>query len=331
MAKRSSNRSPALPKLIDRKFYKTGQTRGADDDVIYQNRVSRNSTVLIPYQCWELCKDVQYENGFIILVSPDDYFATTGIDKVLRDKGLEIGKNSLVFYDRRDQWTANNPEKLKWKPAKSRVAPLGGKYAARIAGTTSSDQGAKIIRGFETTSLKGAGIRVYEYASRETIEQCRLQLEALFWLCEDAEAVVLQNGMSGDDAKKRKSAKLKECEEKGLLDQERLRRVRLVDVNGTTVCPLCLQAFSASGFFNRKTQAAGRQVHDLTVTELNLFHIRELRTGELNHRTYNLGWGHHHCNVVVADEGIDGILLWMQGVLEQNKEAGHFPPKDNAS
>lgn len=40
---------PKLPQLLDRKIYKTGQTRGADDDVIYQNRVARNSTVLIPY------------------------------------------------------------------------------------------------------------------------------------------------------------------------------------------------------------------------------------------------------------------------------------------
>lgn len=36
-----------IPKAVNTKIYKTGQTRGADDDVIFQNRVSRNSTVLI--------------------------------------------------------------------------------------------------------------------------------------------------------------------------------------------------------------------------------------------------------------------------------------------
>ena len=46
-------RPPKLPQLLDRKIYKTGQTRGADDDVIYQNRVSRGSTVLIPYHLWD--------------------------------------------------------------------------------------------------------------------------------------------------------------------------------------------------------------------------------------------------------------------------------------
>ena len=44
-----------LPRLIESKIYKTGQTRGADDDVIYQNRVNRNSTVLIPYQVYNIC------------------------------------------------------------------------------------------------------------------------------------------------------------------------------------------------------------------------------------------------------------------------------------
>ena len=47
------NRIPKLPQLLDRKIYKSGQTRGADDDEIYQNRVGRTSTVLIPYHFWE--------------------------------------------------------------------------------------------------------------------------------------------------------------------------------------------------------------------------------------------------------------------------------------
>ena len=38
------------PKPVSVKMYKTGQTRGADDDVIFQNRVARSSTVLIPYE-----------------------------------------------------------------------------------------------------------------------------------------------------------------------------------------------------------------------------------------------------------------------------------------
>ena len=76
-------------------------------------------------------------------------------------------------------------------------------------------------------------------------------------------------------------------------------------------------------------QAEGRVVHDLTVTQLNLFHIQELRFGGLNHRPYNLGWGHHHCNVVVKDSGIIETLHWMKEVVERNLIDGQLPIVSN--
>jgi hypothetical protein len=83
---------------------------------------------------------------------------------------------------------------------------------------------------------------------------------------------------------------------------------------------------SGQGFFSRLEQAEGREVHDLTVTKVNLFHIHELRYGAYNHRPYNLGWGHHHCNVVVKDSGIVETLEWMNKVVQRNIADGHFPP-----
>lgn len=50
-------------KPVNTKLYKTGQTRGADDDVIYQNRVKRNSTVLIPYSNMSSVKTHQHRMG----------------------------------------------------------------------------------------------------------------------------------------------------------------------------------------------------------------------------------------------------------------------------
>ena len=72
-----AKKQPKLPALLQRKIYKTGQTRGADDDVIFQNRVNRNSTVLIPIDFFESCQfapdnDGVYENGFIVLVKPEE-------------------------------------------------------------------------------------------------------------------------------------------------------------------------------------------------------------------------------------------------------------------
>lgn len=326
---------PRLPQLLDRKIYKTGQTRGADDDVIYQNRVSRSSTVLIPYTLWVQCRtpsatEPAYASGYIVLISPTDYFADPAITATLAAQDLRLGVNALVFYETRAQWAANNPDALNWTPAASRTSPLGGQYVARVAATTAVANGTRINRGFTATAMKGAGIRVFEYAGPAAIEQCRLQLESLFWRCHDSAAVSLANGMSLADAAARRDANLARCDEQGLSDIARLTDARLLNVRGRTTCPLCLEELSSQGFFNRLEQAEGRAVHDLTVTQLNLFHIEEVRLGKLNHRPYNLGWGHHHCNVVVKDSGIVNTLHWMRDVLDRNVAAGHLPATSNS-
>ena len=272
---------PKLPQLLDRKIYKTGQTRGADDDVIYQSRVSRSSTVLIHYPFWQQCgipslAEAVYENGFIVLLAPGEYFGNPNITAHLAEQGLVLGINALVFYETREQWNADNPEKLHWSAASQRTNPLGGEYVARVPATTAAENGEKINRGFTFTSMKGAGIRIYEYASTATIDQCRLQLETLFWLCHDSEAVVAANGMRPESAVARKTAIFSKCEQQGLLDRSRLTYSRMLNADGNTVCPLCLEALSGQGFFNRMEQAEGRAVPDLTVTQLNLFHIEHL-------------------------------------------------------
>lgn len=318
--------SQPLPKLLDRKLYKTGQTRGADDDEIYQNRVSRQSTVIIPYTSWKICKEPapgeKYENGFIVLISPERYFTTPDIDAHLKAEGLELGRNLLVFYEKREQWDTYNPERKSWKPASQRTGNLGGQYVARVSATTSTEEGKKINHGFTTTSMKGAGIRVYEYASAAATARCRRQLEALFWLCADADSVALLNGMTAQARDNRKKTVLAECEAMGLLDVARLKAARVVNDKGMTICPLCLDVLQSDGFFNRMEQAEGREVHDLTVTKLSLFHINELRTGAFNHAPYNLGWGHHHCNVVVKDSGIVETLKWLKTVIDRNVTEG---------
>ena len=115
------------------------------------------------------------------------------------------------------------------------------------------------------------------------------------------------------------------------MDVARLTKARILNARGKTICPLCLEELSSQGFFNRMAQAEGREVTDLTITQLNLFHIEELRFGLLNHRPYNVGWGHHHCNVVVKDSGILATLEWMRQVLDRNFKEGHLPTEKSAS
>lgn len=325
---------PKLPTLLARKIYKTGQTRGADDDEIFQNRVSRSGTVLIPYPVWirhftPTEWATKFEKGYIVLVSPEDYFGPLDSGNGLIGVGLTLGENALVFYETRAQWLAHNPATMGWRPAESRLAPLLGQYVARISGTTAADDGAKIIFGFETTANKGAGIRAFEYAHEEIVTSCRFQLEALFWLCGDSIAISTINGMAPNDALLRRNGVFQISEERGLLDYDRLVAARILNRAHRTICPLCLQELSSQGFFDRLEQAQGREVLDLTVTKLNLFHIEELKPGGFNHRPYNLGWGHHHCNVVVKDAGIMQTLHWMSETLKRNIDDGHFPEAAN--
>lgn len=324
MPRQGLPKPPPLPKLLQRKLYKTGQTRGADDDVIYQNRVSRNSTVLIPYKMWPDCAVASdgepYENGYIVLLSPEAYFDLPS-ERRLTDDGLALGENALVHYETRDQWDRHNPAEFGWTPATSRTAPLGGQYVARIPGTTAAG-GDRISFGFNTRQAKGAGIRVYEYASSATTKDCRIQLEALFWRCRGAPTAVATLGMSRRDSNRRKMHISRLGAERGLLDEDHLVSARAIDSAGNTVCPLCLGRLAAKSFFKRVAQAAGREVNDITVTDINLFHISELRPGETNHVPYNLAWGHHHCNTVVRDTGIDATLAWMRHVLRKNHAAG---------
>lgn len=310
-----------IPKAVDTKIYKTGQTRGADDDVIFQNRVSRSSTVLIPYKDYELCKNApsnngKYQNGFIVLIKPEDYFDAE-VQLSLSKNKLVLGKNLLVFYETRNQWK-NYPIARGWKPAKSRKNPLKGQYVARIPATTAEGE-TKIIEGFTTSQMKGAGIRVYEYADDATIKASKIQLEFLFWSCKDVDNLIAQKKLDKEQVNKRIAFVKSEAHKLKLDDRIKLVKARIVDDNGYTICPLCLKHISAIGFCDKILQAEGREVPDLTVTEVSLFHIQELRTGEFNHRPYNLGWGHHHCNVVVKDAGIQPTLEWMKDVLKRNK------------
>ena len=305
---------------VKTKIYKTGQTRGADDDVIFQNRVGRNSTVLIPFKEFDtyhkwLSDGFSFEKGYIVLISPEDFFSLT-IEILKSCYGLQLGKNLLVFYETREQWI-NYPVPSKWKLPTSREAPLGGQYVARVPATT-AEGGEKIILGYNQTRLKGAGIRVYEYADSQTIDLCKLQLEYLFWSCYDIQNFISQAGSESDILKEHMENTIKKAKAKGVADLELFRQARIVDDEGFTICPLCLKRMSAITFTSRIQQAKGREVPDLTVTDTSLFHIEELRTGLLNHKLYNLGWGHHHCNVTIADRGVEGTLHWMHQILVAN-------------
>lgn len=331
-----------LPKLIDRKIYKTGQTRGATNQEIYQNRVGRNSTVLFSLNDWkEVLKSVggakKYESGYIVLIPPKWYFEDSNAGAKLKKYELTIGENALLFYQRREEWKEYGPDSKYPQSLEggglisptARRSPLGGNYLARIHGTTSNEDGGRVDAGYTESKLRGAGIRHYEYASKEMIDSTRIQLEAIFWSTDDSLIVARNSGMSETGAAERKSKIIKDAQEKGLWDTDRLKKSRILNENNKAICPFCLEQLSAKDFEKRGEQVAGRETWDITITEISLFHIEELRPGLLQHKPYNLGWGHHYCNVVVKDAGIEKTLNWVDSVLKKNLEAGWNPYKSN--
>lgn len=308
-----------FPPILVRKLYKTGQTRGAQRDEIYQNRVSRNSTVLIPYTVWKNGVEPPentFENGYIVILRPKQYFGDNYPKKSADlNKDIELGANALIFYRTRNEWDKYNPESLNWKYAKSRTNPLGGEYIARVPDTTSNDRN-RIFEGFTDRNHGGvgAGIRVFEYASSHILELTRYQLSYLAW---NTVGIYDLSKKSGENDPERCKKHVKEyCIDNGLIDIKLLERNQLMR-GGVTICPLCLKQISAKDLSSRMKQAEGRGVPDLTITRANLFHVKELRAGSFTHEPYNLGWGHHYCNTVAADMGIEKTIEWMEKVISR--------------
>ncbi|MUT64922.1 BstXI family restriction endonuclease [Paenibacillus sp. NEAU-GSW1] len=305
-----------LPVAIGNKIYKTSQTRGADKDTIFQNRVLRNSTVLIPFRTWNkgaILLEEGFENGFIVLAYPEEYFEEIANDT---SQNLTLGENLLVFYETRKDWLTYPPQKFGWDYAKSRTSPLLGQYCARVPDTTSeTDQDIRIGFTNAASGGQGAGIRVYEYASKTTLELTRYQLAYLAWRTVGMYDLAISEGIATPEIYKAHVDEF--CANNNLIDVQRLEQSRLIK-DDITVCPLCLKPISAIELGSRLEQAEGRFVPDLTVTGANLFHVNELRTGLYNHSIYNLGWGHHHCNTVARDYGISPTIEWMGQVLTWN-------------
>ncbi|BDI16154.1 hypothetical protein ANSO36C_19560 [Nostoc cf. commune SO-36] len=310
-----------LPAAIAKKVEKTGQTRGAEKDTVYQNRVNRNSTVLIPISSWKadiILPEGGFENGYIVLANPEEYFSNhPPTPRRNLPTNLTLGENLLVLYETRYHWNHYPPSKYSWVAGNSRKPPLGGQYIARVPDTT-SDNDCIERHGYvdKDTGGQGAGIRVYEYASSKEIEATRYQLSFLVWRTEGILDMAREEDIPNPEECK---AKIEDkCREMGLDDLQLLEKNRMLDNKGRTVCPLCLKPILAKELAYRVEQAEGRNVPDLTVTTANLFHVKELKAGVYNHRRYNLGWGHHHCNAAARDWGVQLTLEWMEDILRNN-------------
>ncbi|TDO97026.1 BstXI family restriction endonuclease [Flavobacterium sp. 245] len=314
-----AKRLPKLPPLLQSKIYKTGQTRSANDDVIFQNRANRNGTVLIPFESIDLfdisiLTSHKFESGFIVVMSPEDYYTNPEALITMKSKKLKLGVNAILLYETREQWNKFNPYKNKLSVAEKRTVPIDGHFVARILSSGSKGE-EKIILGFNTSSCKGAGIRVAEYAPLFTIKSCHLQLEYLFWLCYDSKEVALGAGMTETEIEQRMTAITTACNNQKLANTDRLYKTRIIDNAKNTICPLCLKKLSAGAFLINFFESAEKSDVDKDISQINLFYINQLKIGEFNHSPYNLAWGHQNCNMICKETGVIETIKWMKEVV----------------
>lgn len=314
-----AKRLPKLPRLLQSKIYKTGQTRSANDDVIFQNRANRNGTVLIPFESIHLF-DIsvftsdRFESGFIVVITPEDYYTKPDTPVIMKDRKLKLGVNAILFYETRAQWNAFNPYKNKLTVAEKRTYPIEGHFVARIVSSPSKDE-EKIILGFNTSKCKGAGIRVAEYASLLTLKSCYLQLEFLFWHCYNSKEIALDAGMTEREIENRITIISNSCDNQKLSNTDRLYKTRIIDNSKNTICPLCLKKLSAESFLLNFFESDDKSEADKDISPINLFYINQLKIGEFNHSPYNLAWGHQSCNMICKETGVIETIKWMKEVV----------------
>jgi len=301
-----------LPTEIKNKINKTKQTRGAQpyNRVPFQNRVNRTGIPLVPYAFRNKLHPDGFVNGYRILVRPGEYFEHKWSVRKDFDANVTIGNNAFIYYDNRRDWK-DLPPLSDWRICESRDGT--GHFIARVPATTANDpdEAREIVSG------EPQGIRFFEYASPTDVEHTIAQLAWLAWQTRGIMEVC-------ENDKRGIPLSLKTYIEKhALADIERFIQIGAVAKNTETgnietICPLCRAIIDASGLMTRLEQAEGREVVDLTVTEINLFHLRDLRPGEYNHRPFMVAWGHHHCNTVARDMGVTATVQWMNEVLKRH-------------
>jgi len=300
-----------LPDEIIKKINKTKQTRGAQpyERVPFQNRVNRTGIALVPYVFRDKIHPEGFSDGYRVMVRPTEYFERSAVARKDFDQKLKLGENAFVYYNNRRDWRELPPPKT-WSVCEDRSGK--GHYIARVPATTAND--AKEAK--EVVIGEPQGIRFFEYASPKDVEHTVAQLAWLAWQT------------SGIDRVRTDGARGVPKSLTVILDKHKLADVEIFLALGAlirlpgdelrTICPLCRAEIDADGLMSRVEQMEGREVVDLTITEINLFHLKELRPGEYNHRPYNLAWGHHHCNAVARDNGVDVTVKWMIGVVQRH-------------
>jgi hypothetical protein len=272
----------------------------------YQNHVIRNNKVIIPYNRLDRVNLSSFKDGYVICLSPGDYFESKNKVKpefLPPDAKITVGVNAFILY-RSQETRTKYPPLNGWAPRTledKNEKPIPTRKKGCI------DKGEYVIRLPEVTDEKnedvGApqGIFAPEYADAETNYLCQALLAWLIIHCEGRERNEAQE-LHLKAILNHAQSKYPELGEANFLSR------RGIINNGLTTCPLCTRPIKYTDLHKTISFAdvpglenAGLQTEGTTkATVVNLFHIEPLLYKSLTHLPINVAWGHATCNTILA-------------------------------
>ncbi len=278
------------------KVNKTGYAtpRGGEKGA-YQNHVTRDNKVIIPYERIEDVELDAFQDGYVVRLFPSQYFNEEGgksreVENI--DTDVSVGENAFILYRSRSsfqklppkddweiRWLERDGEKVDNRTSR---AEDRGHYVIRFPGTNS-----------QTKRVEGPpqGIFAPEYATNEDkyLSQCLLA-----WLITQT----LDSPYTEDEYAHLEAI----LEEEDILEYD--FRSKGIIRDGICTCPLCRRPIVYEELHNTVSfdeedglSNAGVQIQEVTrSTSVNLFHLKPLVYHELRHAPDDVAWGHASCN-----------------------------------
>lgn len=269
----------------------------------YQNHVTRNSKVIIPYEKLSEVNLDNYKDGYVIRLFPSQYFSAMHVVKNIfaNNTSVIVGENAFILYRTYEDWD-NFPPFPDWKirsvlkydrKKKSYCIPSNdrrgdiidcGHYLLRISNSGTNKKQNK----FEGPAQ---GIFAPEYADANTNFLCQA---VLAWLI-----IKTENSPYNESDFEHLQAILNKH---NLLNSLHYENDYILH-NGKTTCPLCQKTILYSelnemisfddeeGLENSTDQAGSTRS-----TKVNLFHMVPLCYSSLENIPTQVSWGHATCN-----------------------------------
>ena len=203
----STNYQKGFTKSLVKKLTKTKD--GRQGDLLYNRRNSRGSRVLIQYEMFKKLEEDhlnKYERGYVVVLTPKEYFESKNTPKTDLDPRIELGKNAIVYYQLDDEDWNNLPIHKDWMQVVEKSSAKDdwtGHFAVNITNANETKKSfivrkeedkdhksfswmnkkmKKVNRRVEKgLGGKGLGNYDFDYCDEDTLEKTLFQLAYYFW------------------------------------------------------------------------------------------------------------------------------------------------------